>query len=145
MPSKNLNSGFTLIEIMIVVIILAILAAAVIPRLTGRTQQAKVSRTSADIETISLALDLYSIDSGFFPTTTQGLLALRTRPSSPPTPSNWRGPYIKKSVPKDPWGQPYKYLSPGIHNKADYDLSSLGPDGVEGGGDDVTNWESENL
>lgn len=146
MARKNkYKAGFTLIEIMIVVIILAILAAAVIPRLTGRTQQAKESRAKADIETLSLALDLYSIDNGFFPSTTQGLAALRSRPSSPPTPTNWRGPYIKKSVPKDPWGSPYKYASPGVHNKEDYDISSLGPDGVEGGGDDLSNWDIEAL
>lgn len=145
MTSKKHKSGFTLIEIMIVVIILAILAAAVIPRLTGRTQQAKVSRAQSDLETISLALDLYAIDNGFFPSTSQGLQALRIRPSSPPVPTNWRGPYLKKSLPKDPWGNPYKYVSPGIHNKVDYDLVSFGEDGTEGGDDDICNWETDNL
>jgi len=137
------QAGFTLIEIMIVVIILAILAAAVIPRLTGRTQQAKESRAKADIETLSLALDLYAIDNGFFPSSTQGLNDLRAKPTSPPVPTSWRGPYIKRSTPKDPWGTPYKYASPGMHNIEDYDIYTFGPDGVQGGGDDIANWETE--
>lgn len=142
MKASHSKAGFTLIEIMIVVIILAILAAAVLPRLTGRTQQAKESRALSDIQTISLALELYSIDNGNFPTSSQGLQALRIRPTSPPAPQNWRGPYIKKALPKDPWGQPYKYAAPGIHNREDFDLYSFGADGVEGGEDDITNWET---
>jgi len=141
MQNIKSQSGFTLIEIMIVVIILAILAAAVIPRLTGRTQQAKESRAMADIETLSLALDLYAIDNGFFPTSAQGLDALRSKPTSAPTPTSWRGPYVKRASPKDPWGNPYKYNSPGMHNTQDYDIYTFGPDGVQGGGDDIANWE----
>lgn len=138
------KAGFTLIEIMIVVIILAILAAAVIPRLTGRTEQAKVARAKADINgTLPLALDMYSIDNGAYPTTAQGLAALRTSPTSPPIPSNWKGPYIKKNLPTDPWGKSYIYVCPGTHNREDYDLSSYGPDGAEGGADDVANWEAD--
>jgi len=143
MQNIKSQSGFTLIEIMIVVIILAILAAAVIPRLTGRTQQAKESRAKADIQTLSLALDLYAIDNGFFPSSAQGLDALRSKPSSAPTPTSWRGPYVKKASPKDPWGNPYKYTSPGMHNAEDYDLITFGPDGVQGGGDDIANWETQ--
>lgn len=140
---KKAQAGFTLIEIMIVVIILAILAAAVIPRLTGRTEQAKVARAKADINgTIPLALDLYSIDSGGYPTSSQGLSSLRTLPSAPPIPQNWKGPYVKKAIPTDPWGRPYVYVCPGVHNREDYDLYSYGADGVEGGGDDIVNWET---
>ncbi len=141
--NRRSTAGFTLIEIMIVVIILAILAAAVIPRLTGRTEQAKEARAKADVETLSLSLDLYSIDNGFFPSTSQGLMALRSAPTAPPTPNNWRGPYLKKNLPNDPWGNPYKYVAPGVHNKEDYDLSSFGPDGAEGNEDDIGNWEAQ--
>jgi len=136
---KNRNA-FTLVELMLVVVIIGVLVAMVVPRLTGRTKQARVARAQADIEmNIPLALDLYEVDNGFFPTTEQGLAALLTEPSSSPTPPNWNGPYVKK-LRKDPWGNEYIYVSPGNHS-TDYDLYSYGPDGAEGGGDDVTNWE----
>lgn len=139
MKSKK---GFTLIELMIVVVILAVLAAAVVPRLAGRTQQARISTAKMDISgNISVALDLYELDNGRYPSTEQGLSALITKPSSSPTPTNWNGPYLKKR-PTDPWGNEYKYASPGTHNN-DYDLYSLGPDGTEGSDDDITNWEAE--
>jgi len=137
---KN-KRAFTLIELMLVVIIVGILAALVVPRLAGRSEQARQAAAQADIEAnIATALDLYELDNGQYPTTEQGLSALLSKPNSPPVPENWRGPYLKKE-PKDPWGRVYMYKSPGEHNTADFDLASWGRDGVEGGGDDVVNWE----
>lgn len=130
--------GFTLIELMIVVVILAVLAAAVVPRLAGRTQQARVSTAKMDISgNISVALDLYELDNGRFPNSEEGLSALLTKPGSA---KNWNGPYLKKK-PQDPWGSDYKYACPGTHG-GDYDLYSLGPDSSDGTGDDITNWEA---
>jgi len=137
MKKKN---GFTLVELMLVVVIIGVLVAMVVPRLAGRTKQARATAAQADIDVnIALALDLYEVDNGFFPATEQGLVALLAKPASSPVPPNWNGPYVKK-LRKDPWGNEYIYLSPGNHS-TDYDLYSYGPDGVEGGGDDVTNWE----
>jgi len=134
------RKGFTLVELMLVVVIIGILVAMVVPRLAGRSEQARRSAARADIEaSISLALDLYELDNGNYPSTEQGIDALFSRPSSSPTPPNWNGPYLKKK-PLDPWGKPYIYKSPGTHNTRDYDLYTYGPDGVEGGGDDVNNW-----
>lgn len=133
------SSGFTLIEIMLVVIIIGALAAMVIPRLTGRSDQAKVTAAKADIEAhLATALKLYELDSGNFPTTSQGLDALLVKPTSSPIPPNWNGPYIEKK-PLDPWGRPYVYSSPGDH-RADYDLSSKGKD-LNKEDDDITNWK----
>src|SRR5258708_4119016 len=119
------RSGFTLVEIMLVVIIIGALAAMIIPRLAGRGEEAKAKVAKADIDTnIATALKLYELDSGSYPTTEQGLAALRFRPSTNPLPQNWNGPYIEKD-PFDPWGRPYIYVSPGVH-RSDYDLSSKG-------------------
>lgn len=137
------KNGFTLIELMLVVVIIATLAALVAPRLSGRVEQAKVTAANADIFTnLSTALDLYQMDNGFYPSTEQGLSSLRVKPESSPVPADWNGPYIKRK-PIDPWGNPYVYVSPGIHNRGEYDLYSYGYDGVEGGGNDVVNWEIE--
>ncbi|MFC1704066.1 type II secretion system major pseudopilin GspG [Candidatus Omnitrophota bacterium] len=137
------KKGFTFVELMVVIVILVILAATAVPRLVGRTDQARIAAASADIEAnIATALALYELDNGRYPTTEQGLQALVTEPTSSPVPSSWNGPYLKKKrVPKDPWGKLYVYVQPGVHNEDDYDLYSLGPDGIEGGGDDVSNWE----
>ena len=133
--------GFTLIEIMIVVIIIAALAAMVVPRLAGRSEQARVAIAEADINSnIGTALKLYELDNGNFPTTVQGLDALLSKLSSVPAPINWNGPYLEKK-PVDPWKNPYQYKCPGIHNTAGYDLYSLGKDGIEGTEDDIANWE----
>ena len=137
------NNAFTLIEIMLVVIIIGILIAMVVPNLSGRSEQARITAARADIESnVSTALDLYQVDNGKYPTTEQGLAALLTKPSATPVPSNWNGPYLKKKkIPKDPWGKDYIYVAPGTHNKEEYDLSSAGPDQVESN-DDITNWSS---
>jgi len=124
---------------MLVVIIIAALAAMVVPRLSGRSEQAKAAIAKADIEShIATALKLYELDNGNFPTTSQGLDALRYKPSGSPVPKNWNGPYLEKP-PIDPWGDPYRYESPG-ENRLDYDLWSEGKD-VNSKEDDITNWE----
>lgn len=138
---KKDKRGFTLIELMLVVIIISVLAAMVIPRFAGRTQQTRIARAQADIHVnLSTALDLYELDNGFYPTAEQGIDALVRKPSSSPIPTNWNGPYVKRR-PVDPWGSPYIYVFPGVNNQNGYDLSSWGVDGAEGGGDDITNWE----
>lgn len=130
--------GFTLVELMLVVIIIGILVAMVVPRMAGRSEEARIAVARADIElNIATALRLYELDNGAFPTTDEGLNALLSAPSSA---KNWKGPYVEKE-PLDPWGNPYKYVSPGTHRK-DYDLYSLGKDGVEGN-DDVSNWQQK--
>ncbi|MBF0386502.1 MAG: type II secretion system major pseudopilin GspG [Candidatus Omnitrophica bacterium] len=132
------KKAFTLVEIMLVVIIIGALSAMIIPRLSGRSEQAKVSVAQADIQAqLATALKLYELDNGVFPVTTQGLAALREKPSSDPQPKNWRGPYIEKE-PLDPWGNPYVYVSPGAH-RTDYDLSSKGKD-IASAQDDINNW-----
>ena len=129
------EKGFTLIEIMLVVIIIGILAAMVVPRLTGRSEEARRSVAKTDIEAnLAVALDLYEMDNGAYPASLENL---KTKPTEA---TNWKGPYIKKS-PLDPWGRAYVYKFPGTHNPESYDLYSLGKDGQEGGGDDVANWE----
>jgi len=131
------KKGFTLIELMLVVIIIGALVAMVMPRFAGRGEQAKAATAKADIQAnIATALKLYELDNGNFPAGDEGLNALITRPSSA---SNWNGPYLEKK-PIDPWGREYKYKSPGDHRTADYDLYSLGKDGIESA-DDVKNWE----
>jgi len=132
--------GFTLIELMLVVIIIGALAAMILPRLAGRSEQARVAIAKADVTSnIALALDLYELDNGTYPTTEQSLKALVSKPSSSPTPVNWNGPYLKKE-PKDPWGNLYQYTFPGSHSDiGTYDLFSLGLDGTQSG-DDINNW-----
>ncbi len=133
------EGGFTLIEVMLVVVILGILAAVVLPRLVGRTEEARLAAAQQQIDSLSIALEAYYLDNGKFPMTSEGLQVLRERPVTAP---NWKGPYLKKDVPLDPWGHPYVYVAPGLHNQ-DYDLSSAGPDGQEGTADDVVNWTTK--
>jgi len=128
--------GFTLIELMLVVIIIGALVAMVMPRFTGRGEQARRTAAEADINAnIPTALKLYELDNGAFPSTEEGLNALFVKP---PSAASWNGPYLEKK-PLDPWNREYKYKSPGEH-RSDYDLMSLGRDGVESA-DDVKNWE----
>jgi general secretion pathway protein G len=130
--------GFTLVEIMLVVIIIAALASMVIPRLVGRSDQAKVAVARSDIDgNLATALRLYELDNGFFPTSQQGLQALQQKPTTPPLPQNWNGPYIEKEA-IDPWGNAYIYESPG-KNRPDYDLYSKGRD-PSSPDDDIKNW-----
>lgn len=133
--------GFSLIEIILVVIIIATLSAMVVPRLTGRSEQARQAATKADIEVnIPTALKLYELDNGFLPTTSQGLQALLQKPTTTPMPENWNGPYLEK-LPVDPWGHPYQYLSPGTNRPHDYDLFSFGKDAkTDATKDDIVNW-----
>lgn len=137
MNKKAVSGGFTLIEIMLVVAILGILAAVVLPRLVGRSEEARVSAAKLQIENLGVALDTFELDTGRFPSSQEGLDALYEKPSGV---ENWKGPYMKKRIMKDPWGMPYFYVSPGIHNK-DFDLKSYGSNKAEGGGDDIANWE----
>lgn len=133
-PDKE---AFTLIELMLVVIIIGILVAMVAPRLSGRSEEARIAVAKADVDlNLATALKLYEIDNGAFPSTSEGVDALLKPPSSA---KNWKGPYIEK-VPLDPWGKTYQYRSPGTHRTYDYDLFSLGRDGVESA-DDVVNWQ----
>ena len=130
--------GFTLIELMLVVIIIGALVAMVMPRLAGRSEQAKVGAAQADISAnIATGLKLYELDNGHYPTNEDGgLNALLNRPGSA---ANWKGPYLEKK-PVDPWGREYQYKCPGTHRTYDYDLYSLGADGQESA-DDPKNWQ----
>jgi general secretion pathway protein G len=137
LPKMN-SRGFTLIEILLVVIIIGILVSLVAPRLAGRSEEARKQAAHADIEGgISLALDLYEVDNGRYPARLDDLI---TRPSDG---QNWKGPYLKKGLPKDPWGTPYSYNHPGSNNSNGYDLSSAGPDKQTGTADDIVNWKTE--
>ena len=140
------NRGFSLIELMVVVIILGILAMYIGPKLMGRTEQAKEVQARVQITGLETALKLYKLDNGVYPTTEQGLQALVERPDAENVLQNWRkGGYLEKGkVPKDPWGNEFIYLSPGI--QGDYDITSYGADGVPGGEDenkDINSWEIE--
>jgi general secretion pathway protein G len=132
--------GFTLIELLVVIIVLGLLVGLVGPRLFGRVGQSKQAAARAQIELLGAGLDQYRLDVGAYPTTSQGLEALQKNPNAP----NWNGPYLKKGVPKDPWGNPYKYrCCPGQHG--DYDLWSEGIDGAPGGegeSTDIVSWET---
>ena len=133
------KNGFTLIEILLVLVILGSLAAMVFPRLTGRSEQAKITAAKVDINSnIATGLKMFELDNGFFPTTEQGLKALQIKPTAPPIPKNYNGPYIEKP-PLDPWNRPYIYKCPGTHG-LDYDLYSLGRDDKEGK-NTINNWE----
>lgn len=137
--SKNKNSGFTLLEVMVVVVIIAIMAAAIGPSLLGNIEKASISRAGTDIKSIGSMLELYKAENYAYPTTDQGLEALVSKPSGDPTPKNWRS-YMKKT-PIDPWENPYKYLSPGT--RGDVDVYSFGPDGIQSE-DDIGNWALDN-
>jgi general secretion pathway protein G len=129
----------------VVITVIAILAALVAPMVFRNVGDAKVTATRAQIEIFGLALDTYRLDNDYFPSSTQGLEALRSLPSGEPAPRNWRGPYLKKAVPLDPYGHPYVYRSPGESNPTSYDLLGLGRDGKPGGtGEDadVNSWDA---
>lgn len=136
----NKQKGFSLIEIMVVVVILGILASIVVPKLMSRPDEARKVKAKQDVMAIQSALDLYKLDNGSYPSTDQGLAALVEKPSSNPPPSNWKQ-YLK-SVPKDPWNRDYLYLNPGQHGEID--VFTLGADGEPGGADinaEIGNWD----
>jgi general secretion pathway protein G len=130
-------SGFTLVELLIVLVILATLAAIVVPKFSGRTEQAKRTAARTQISTFETSLDAYETDMGAYPTGNEGLQALIEPPSNA---QSWRGPYLSKAVPLDPWGNAYIYECPGKHSIGGYDLMSMGADGRAGTDDDITNW-----
>jgi general secretion pathway protein G len=131
--------GFTLVELLLVLAILAILAGIVLPKLSGRTEQARVAAAKSQIATFGTALSAYEVDNGSYPKGKSGLNALVQKPRDA---QNWRGPYLEKDVPLDPWQHAYIYECPGKHSPTGYDLMSMGPDGRVGGGDDITSWTS---
>ncbi len=133
------RGGFTLIELLLVLVILSVLAAVVVPKFTRRSEQARITAARSDIANLEVALDAFEIDTGRFPSTQEGIEALVEEPTGM---DEWRGPYIKRGVPNDPWGTPYVYSYPGEHNREGYDLYSFGPDGQNGGGDDIDNWST---
>ncbi|MCC7375436.1 MAG: type II secretion system major pseudopilin GspG [Verrucomicrobiales bacterium] len=142
LPTRSAaNAGFTLIELLLVLAILGILAAIVVPKFSGRTEQARRTAAESQIATFGTALDSYEVDMGTYPQGKDGLQQLIEEPRDN---KNWKGPYLKSDIPKDPWGQPYTYEFPGRHNTKSYDLSSVGPDGREGTEDDVANWQTGN-
>lgn len=139
----TLRRGFTLIEILVVITVIAILASLVSPMIFRNVGDAKATAARAQIEIFALALDGYRLDNDYYPVTAQGLGALQQLPSGEPLPRHWRGPYLRKGVPLDPWGREYLYRSPGDSNPSTYDLLSLGRDGEPGGtGEDadLTSW-----
>ena len=139
--NQNRQRGFTLIEIMIVVVILSILASLIIPRIMNRPDQARVVKAAQDMRALQSALNMYRLDNYHYPNTNQGLQALVTKPNGQPQPTSWQEPYLDK-LPKDPWGQPYLYLMPGQHG--DFDLFTFGADqrqGGEGANADLGNWD----
>jgi len=137
-PGRRGPRGFTLVELLLVLVILAVLAVVVVPKFTGRSQQAKVTAAQTDIANLQVVIDAFEVDCARYPTTEEGIRALVQQPANLP---EWKGPYLKKrSVPNDPWHNPYVYRWPGQHNPSGYDLYSFGPDGQEGGGDDIDNW-----
>lgn len=134
------NAGFTLIELLLVLVILGILAAIVVPKFSGRTEQARITAAESQIATFGTALDAFEVDVGRYPKGRNGLSDLV---SAPRDAQNWRGPYMKNDIPKDPWGNDYVYECPGKNNPSSYDLLSMGPDGRAGSEDDVTNWKKK--
>src|SRR3954469_4038491 len=140
LASSKSPVGFTLIEVLVVVMILGILAALVVPRVMDRPDEAKRVAARADVNSLVQALKLYRLDNGTYPTTDQGLQALVQRPGTNPAPANWK-PYLDR-LPKDPWGTDYQYLSPGVHGEID--VFSLGADKARGGEEnnaDIGNWD----
>ncbi|MCX6966202.1 MAG: type II secretion system major pseudopilin GspG [Verrucomicrobia bacterium] len=139
LTSHNLHrQGFTLVELLLVMMIIATLAAIVIPKFAGRSEQAKITAAQAQISAIGLALDSFEVDCGYYPKNGD-LTALIQQPSDS---TSWKGPYLSKGIPSDPWNNAYVYEYPGKHNANGYDLVSAGPDGRAGTDDDINNWDA---
>ena len=130
------SSAFTLVEMLLVITIIGILAALVVPKMMGRSEQARQAAARADISSIKTALDAFVVDNGYYPKNAMDLL------QQPHDAKNWHGPYLDK-IPQDPWGNNYVYVFPGKHNPSSYDLSSIGPDAKEGTEDDIGNWSTK--
>ena len=142
-PARQLRhrqAGFSLIELLLVLVILAVLGTLVATKFTGRSEDARRTAALSQIRELSLAIDAFEVDTGQYPTTDEGLDALAERPSSV-SDDDWRG-YMDR-IPKDPWGNDYIYEQPGTNNKRSFDLSSAGPDGRPGTDDDITNWDED--
>jgi general secretion pathway protein G len=139
---RNSRSGFTLLEILLVVIIIGMLVGVAVVNLVPRVQESKITATRDQIHNFESALDMYQLDNGVMPSTEQGLQALIAMPSGTPAPGNWKGPYLKPPIiRKDAWNRDFKYVYPGVHNTTSYDILSAGPDGQEGNEDDIGNWQ----
>lgn len=140
--SRKMNrsrSAFTLIELLLVLVILGVLAAIVVPKFTGRTEQARKQGAKTSISNLSGTINTFETDTGRFPTSDEGLGALVQAPGNV---ENWHGPYIESSALQDPWGHPFHYTCPGSHNPNGFDLWSSGADGQDGTADDITNWDT---
>lgn len=140
---RRARAGFTLIELLVTIAIIATLAAIIAPALFGHIGQARIDAVKSQIKVLSLALDGYKLDNEEYPTSEQGLEALRTIPVSGQPPKHWKGPYLRELVPLDPWERPYVYVAPGVANPTGFDLYSLGKDGKVGGdgeNEDITSW-----
>ncbi|MET0065195.1 MAG: type II secretion system major pseudopilin GspG [Candidatus Thiodiazotropha sp.] len=138
--TRSLHKGFTLIEVMVVVVILSILAAIVVPKIMDRPEQARVTKAKSDIRALEAALNLYRLDNMLYPTTDQGLEALVNKPNDSPEPRNWKeGGYLDR-LPMDPWGSTYMYLNPGSHGSIDIYSAGLDPQSTD---DDIGNWNLE--
>lgn len=134
------QSAFTLIELLLVLVILGVLAAVVVPKFAGRTEQARETAAKTQIGTFGTALDSFEVDNGYYPKGKNGLQDLVVQPRDA---QSWKGPYMKNEIPNDPWGRPYVYECPGKHNPSSYDLMSMGPDGRANTEDDIANWTAK--
>ena len=135
------RAGFTLLEVMVVVVILGILAALVVPQIIGRPDEARVIAARQDIASLVQALKLYRLDNQRYPTTEQGLQALTAKPATAPVPPNWKTSGYVERLPRDPWGNPYQYLNPGVHGEIDvFSLGADGAPGGEGNNADIGSW-----
>ena len=144
MENRLARSGFTLIEILVVIVVIAVLAGMVAPNVFKHVGEAKYVTARSQIEMLGAALDAYRLDNGRYPTSAQGLASLWQSPDQDPKPTDWKGPYLRKEVPLDPWGRAYAYAYPGEHNLTGYDLVSYGADGQPGGdgeASDVLSWK----
>jgi general secretion pathway protein G len=136
--AQSRRAGFTLVEMLLVLVILGVLAAIVYPKVAGRGEQARVTSTQTQISAFKTALDAFEVDNGYYPKGHNGLQDLVQKPRDA---VNWRGPYLE-SIPKDPWQNEYVYECPGKHNSGSYDVMSMGPDGRSGTDDDIGNWQA---
>ena len=137
---KRPTAGFTLVELLLVLVILATLAAIVVPKFAGRSEQARITAAKSQITNFETALDAFEVDNGYYPSGDDGLHLLVEAPSDS---SDWRGPYLKKGVPTDPWGNDYAYTYPSSTDENGYDIVCMGPDGRVGGDDDITNRDKD--